>query len=149
MPDPIRIGSEALASSGLDDTCTPAFFRAGSVGQKPDSQPEPNWIQAGFAQYDLGRLWKNATESESGKLEVGQKLSLMIPAHQIASRPDAFGQTLTRPSRSDPVLHNMIHAFFESETESNAGSWMKHFKYIYIYLIQPNSGCAPTIMAIT
>ena len=25
-----------------------------------------------------------------------------IPAHQLASRPDAFGQTLTWPSRSDP-----------------------------------------------
>ena len=82
----------------------------------------------------IGCLWKNATESESGKLAAGQKLSLMIPApaHQIASRPDAFGQTLTRPSRSDLVLHNMSHAFFEKVKlhQSDAGSWIKHFKYI-------------------
>ena len=35
-------------------------------------QLEPNQIRAGFAQYDLGRLWKNATESERGKLVAGQ-----------------------------------------------------------------------------
>ena len=36
------------------------------------SQSEPNQIQAGFAQYDLGNLWKTATESERGKLVAGQ-----------------------------------------------------------------------------
>ena len=36
------------------------------------SRPELNGIRAGFAQYYLGRLWKNGTESESGKLVVGQ-----------------------------------------------------------------------------
>ena len=30
-----------------------------------------------------------------------QKLGPMIPAQQLASRTDVFGQTLTRPSRSD------------------------------------------------
>ena len=30
--------------------------------------------------------------------------SLMILAHWLASRPDAFGQNLTRPSRLDPGL---------------------------------------------
>ena len=48
-----------------------------------------DWIQAGFAQYDL-----------------------MILAHQLASRPHVFGQTLTWPSdwiqagfaQYDPVL---------------------------------------------
>ena len=40
----------------------------------------------------------------------------MIPAHRLASRPNRFGQTLTRPSRSDPgrfCTVIMIHAFFE------------------------------------
>ena len=32
------------------------------------SQPEPNQKWAGFAQYDPGCLWKNAVESENGKL---------------------------------------------------------------------------------
>ena len=34
---PIRIGSEALAGSGLDDSCTPACFQTGSVSLKPDT----------------------------------------------------------------------------------------------------------------
>ena len=35
------------------------------------SQPEPNWIRAGFAQYYSGCLRKNGTKSESGKPVVG------------------------------------------------------------------------------
>ena len=76
MPDPIRfpirIGSETLARTGPDDSCTPACFWAGPVWPKPNSQPEPNRIRAGFAQYDPGRLWQNATESERGKLVAGR-----------------------------------------------------------------------------
>ena len=47
------------------------MIQAGSVHPKPDSQPEPDWIQAGFSQYDPGCLWKNASECESGKLVAG------------------------------------------------------------------------------
>ena len=36
------------------------------------SQPELNWIWAGFAQYYSGCLWKNWTKSESGKLIAGR-----------------------------------------------------------------------------
>ena len=39
----------AVARSRPSDSCTPACFRTGSVWPKPDSQPEPNWIQGGFA----------------------------------------------------------------------------------------------------
>ena len=46
----------------------------------------------------------------------------MIPTHQLASRPDVFGQTLTRPSRSDLV------GFAQSD---------------------PDSGCMLAVMAIT
>ena len=106
MPDPIWISLEVLARSRPDDSCTPACFQTGSVWPKLDSQPEPDWIQAGFAQYDPGCLWKNATKSESGKLVAGccvlPEPGPMILSHQIASGPDAFGQNLTRPSRSDP-----------------------------------------------
>ena len=37
IPDPVRIGWEALVRSGPDDSCTPASFRAGSVWPKPDT----------------------------------------------------------------------------------------------------------------
>ena len=41
-------------------------------------------------------------ETGSGRVASCQKPGPTIPAHRLASRPDAFGQTLTRPSRSDP-----------------------------------------------
>ena len=72
MPDKIQISSEAFARIWLDDSCT-----AHRLASRPDlfspnpRQPEPNRIRAGFAQYDLGRQWKNATESESGKVVAG------------------------------------------------------------------------------
>ena len=34
---PVRIGREALARSRMDDSCTPACFRTGSVWPKPDT----------------------------------------------------------------------------------------------------------------
>ena len=37
MPDPIRIGWEALTRSGPDDSCSSACFRTGSVWPKPDT----------------------------------------------------------------------------------------------------------------
>ena len=49
--DPIQISSGALARSRSDSSCTPVCFRTRSFWPKPDSQPEPNWFQAGFAQY--------------------------------------------------------------------------------------------------
>ena len=36
------------------------------------TQPEQNRIRAGFAQYYPGCLWKNGTDSESGKLVAGR-----------------------------------------------------------------------------
>ena len=69
----------------------------------------------------------------------------MIPAYQLASRPDAFGKTLTRPSRSDlgRFYHNMIHFFF-GKTELNrmreVGS---------AYTTRPDSGCTLAVMAIS
>ena len=69
-----RIGWEALARSGPDDSCALACFRTRSVWPKPDSQPELNRIRAGIAQYCHcpGGLWKNGTEAENGKLVAGQ-----------------------------------------------------------------------------
>ena len=39
------------------------------------TQPELNQIRPGFAQYYPGCLWKNGTESESGKLVAGRLCS--------------------------------------------------------------------------
>ena len=56
MPDPIRIGPEALARSGPNTSCLvlpgllPDRIR---LAQTRHSQPEPDWILAGFAQCGL------------------------------------------------------------------------------------------------
>ena len=65
VPDLIWIGSEALARSGPDDSCTLVCFWTGCIWPKPDSQPELNRIWASFAQHDPGFVWKNTTGSES------------------------------------------------------------------------------------
>ena len=64
----VRISWEALARSGPDDSCTVSCFWTGSIWLKSDTVSQ-NWT--GFAQYYLGRLWKNGIKSESGKLVAG------------------------------------------------------------------------------
>ena len=105
---PGRIGWEALAKSGLDDSCTMACFRTGSVWPKPGTVSQ-NSSGSGLVLYNNyypGRLWKNGTESENGETGSGpvascQKPGQVIPAHRLAFRPEEFSQTVVRPSRSD------------------------------------------------
>ena len=54
MPDPIRIGPEALARSGPDDSCTSACFRTGTVQPKPDAVSQ-NQIGSELVLYNLIR----------------------------------------------------------------------------------------------
>ena len=82
------------------------------------SQPKRNRIWAGFAQYDAGHLWKNATESKRGKLVVVQLYSARIVSDNscklaclwtrcVWPKPDWAIQT-----GSGLALPNMIQAFF-------------------------------------
>ena len=117
MPDPIRIRSGSAwkhcpeARSGPDDSCTPACFRTGSVWPK-HNQPELNRLRAGLAQYYPGRLWKNGTESESGKLVAGRLCSAsesFTPAclrtRFIWPKPDQATRTGFAQQNHDPGLH--------------------------------------------
>ena len=124
MPDRIRIGLEALARSRPSDSCIPACFQAESVWPDPDSQPEQNRVCAGFAQYYSSRVWKNATESESGKLVAG-RLHSARNGSVDSCRSVCLQTRCVRPKRdqaiqvgSGPVLHNTIRAFF-GKTEAN------------------------------
>ena len=118
--------------------------RLGSIGQKragwflhigflPDqihlaqsarSKLDPGW----FCTILSGRLWKNRTESKSGKLVAGwfkscQKLDPLIPAHQLAFRPDEFSQILARPSRLDPGRFCTVDPYlWKNGTEKDAVS---------------------------
>ena len=99
-------------------------FASGPIrlAQTWHSHPELNWIWAGFAQYDPGRLWKNAIKSaEREKLVVGQ----LRPGPNDSCTLACFRTRCVWPNPDQAiqigfrsVLHNMIHAFFE-KTELN------------------------------
>ena len=84
MPDLIHITSGSAQKRWPEvDSMILAYwlaFRRDPFGLK---QLEPNWIWAGFAKYDSGRLWKNEMEPERGK---------MVTAwlHSARTRPDDF-----------------------------------------------------------
>ena len=71
---PRRIGWEVLARSGPYDSCTLAYFRTAGIrlAKTRYNQPELNRLWAGFVYYYPGHLWKNANESENGKLVAGR-----------------------------------------------------------------------------
>ena len=98
---------------------------------KRDSQPEPNRIRPGFVQYIkkkaiLGHLWKNATESKSGKLVAGWLHSARNQAQWflhtgfwtrcVWPKPDQAIQT-----RSGSVLPNMDQASFGKAEPNQMG----------------------------
>ena len=94
------------------------------------SQPELNWIWAGFAQYYPGRLWKNRTKSESLKLVACRLHSATTgPNDSCTTAHFQTGRVWLNPDqaiqiRSGSVLHNMIHAFF-GKTELKTVKWMQ------------------------
>ena len=71
MPDPIWLRSvgQKRAQWWLDSGWLPGWIHLAKTWH---GKPWPNQIQAGFARYDPHRLWKNAAESESGKLVEGR-----------------------------------------------------------------------------
>ena len=121
----IRTGSEALARSGSDDSCTLALLPDRICLAKTwHVQPELNPVWAGFAQYDPGHLWKNATESESGKLAVSQLRSARTwPEDSCTLAGSCTRCIYPKPDwsiqiGSGLVLHRRIRAFF-GRTEPN------------------------------
>ena len=121
MPDPFRI------RSGSARKHWPGAGRM-ILAHQLTSRPDPfgqNLTQSARTKSDLGWfctvLFGMSVEERNRvlKWETGSgpvASCQMIPAHRLASRPNRFGQTLTRPSRSDPgrfCTIIMIHAFFE------------------------------------
>ena len=104
------------------------------------SQPKPNRIWSGFAQYDPGHLWKNATESERGKLVVVHLYSARIVSDSscklarlwtsdVWPKPDRAIQT-----GSGSALYNMIQAFFgKSELNQTATTKMPLNQSWHVY----------------
>ena len=117
MADPIQTGSEALAPSGPGDSC------AHQLGSGPDSfcpnlTVSQNQTGSGLVLHSRIQAICGRTQPkpESDKLVEGwpgqNRAWWFLLAHQLASRPDAFNQNLTRPSRSDLsrfCIHNSIY----------------------------------------
>ena len=111
MPDPICIRP---GSAGKHWPEAGRMIIAHQLASGPDpfgqnltqlarTKSDPGWfclILSGMSAEERNRVSK--WETGSGPVASCQKPGPMIPAHQLASRPDVFGQTLTRPSRSDP-----------------------------------------------
>ena len=111
MPDPIRIRSGSDCQHWPEVgwmilahrlASRPEWFGK-NLTQSARTKSDLGWfctILSGTSAEERKRVWK--WETGSGPVGSCQKPGQAIPAYQLASRPDASGQTLTRPSRSDP-----------------------------------------------
>ena len=108
----------------------------------PRSKSDLGWfctIWSGMSVEECNWVWK--WETGSRPVTPCQKPGPMIPAHQLASRPYAFGQTLTRPTISDLGQFCTVWSMpsWKNRIESDAGSWSGIL----------DSGCMLAMMAIT
>ena len=71
---PIRIGLEALARNGSDDSCTPTCFQTGSIWPKPDTTVSQNEIGFRLVLHNISwehlgkkcyQVWKWETDTGS------------------------------------------------------------------------------------
>ena len=111
IPDPIRIWSRSAGKHWPEAgwmilahwlTSGPDPFGQ-NLTQSARTKLDLGWvctILSGMSVEEQNQILK--WETGSGLVAFCQKPGQMIPVHQLASRPDAYGQTLTRPSRSDP-----------------------------------------------
>ena len=141
--------SEVLAGSRPDDSYTWFASELDPFGPNWHSQPKLYQIGAGLHNM-IWDVWKNATESECGKLIGGQlhparnqAWSFLIIQYQLASRPDVFDQTLT--SRSDPGQFCTVWSILSLEKQD----WIRCGKSDQPYTVWPDSGCTLFLTVIT
>ena len=117
-----------------------------NLTQSTRTKSDPGWfctILSGTSVEERNLVSKSGTGS--GPVASCQKPGQMILAHQLASGPDAFDQTLTRPSRSDPGRFCTIWSTPSLEKRS----WNGCGKSDPAYTIRPDSGCTQAVMATT
>ena len=146
MPDPIRIQSglawKHWPEAGWVILAHRLASRLDLFGQNQTqsakTKSDPGWfctILSGMPVEERNRVWK--WETGSGPVASCRKPGLMIPSHQLASRPDVFGQTLTRPSRSDPGQFCTVWYIPSLEKQN----WNRCRKSNQAYTIWANCGC--------
>ena len=104
---PIQIGSEVMAGSGPDDSCTAAYFWMGCVWPKPDTVSQ-NQIGFGLVLHNM--VWA-VCETMQPSLKVGKLVAGRLCSARTGPgdscilagfRMDPFGQNQTKLSRLDP-----------------------------------------------
>ena len=117
-----------------------------NLTQSARTKSDPAWfckIRSRLFVEEHNRVWK--WETGSRLVAFCQKLGLMVLAHRLASGLDAFGQNLTRLSRSDPGRFCTIWSRPSLENQNRI--WWG--KLDPAYTIWPDSGCMLATMTIT
>ena len=102
------------------------------------TESDPGWFLTISSGTSTGGSLQPSLKGKTGSGPVVscQKPGLMIPAHRLAYRPDAFHQTLTRPTRSDLGWFCTVRSM-PSLVKRN---WIGHGKLDQAYMIRPSSG---------
>ena len=150
VPHPVRVGSEALAKSGLHDSCGLACFRTGSVWPKPDTASQ-NQIGPGPVLHSM--IWDVCGRTQLS-LKVGNwwRASCLLPESgpNGSCTPACFLTRCIWPKRDQAIQigpgsasRSMAQAFFEKR------NWIRCGKSDPAYSIPPDSGCTLALVAMT
>ena len=117
-----------------------------NLRQSAKTKSDPAWFCTRSSAPSLEeriRVWK--WEIGYGLVAFCQEPGPIILAHRLASGPDAFGQNLTRPSRSDPRRFCTIWPRPSLETRNRIRCGKSELAYTFCH----DSGCTLAVMAIT
>ena len=153
MPDLIRIWARSVGKRWPEAgrvilahclTSRPNPFGP-SLAQSTRTKSAPSWFcivsRTSVEEHNRVRKW----ETSSRQVASCQKPGLMIPAHQLAFRPNDGSQIMARPSRSD-VGQFCIAWPMPSVEKQN---WKGCGKSDRAYTVRADSGCMLAVMAIT
>ena len=154
MRDPIRICSglawKHLPEVGWMIVAHRLASRLDTFGenltQSPRTELDLGWFHTVWSWTSVeehNRVWK--WETGSGPVASYQKPDLLVPAHWLAFRPDAFGQTLTRSSRSDAGQFCTIWTMPSLEKRN----WIGCRKSDQAHTTWPDCGCTLAVSALT
>ena len=151
MPDPIRIRARSAEKHWPEEgriilahwlvASEPDPFGQ-NLSQSARTKSNLGWvciILSGTSVEERNRVWK--WETSSRPVTSCQKPGLTIPSHWLASRPDVFGKTLTRPSRLDPRQLCTVWPMPSLEKQN----WKWCGKSDPAITVQPNSSCTLAI----
>ena len=146
MPDPIRIlaGSVWKRWPEAGRMILAHWLTSGpdpfghNLAQSTRTKSAPGWFCIILSRTSVEEcIWVWKWETGSGPVDSCQKPGPVMPAHQLAFRPDECSQTLARPSRSDPGRFCIVWPMPSLEKQI----WKGYGKSDLAYTIRPDYGC--------